>query len=176
MLLPVLEAALGYQGDALVQRLGRLRRARLNVKSGKQPRLDEADDIEKVEEVFADITVCTWESFVGNWLEVLGWKNDVLEAVRTGELAFNKGRTINRVKDDGARGDLIETAKEDGVGVRDVQRQVRALTKREDESHRCAKEASIATHARRWRALSPEKRAEARAHLDKALEILKGAV
>ena len=174
MILPVLGAALGLDGEALVQRLGQLRRARLNVKLGKQPRLDEASDIEKVEEVFGDISACKWESFVGNWLEVLKWNDDVLEAVRSGELAFNKGRAINRVSNDDAREDLIETAKDGDVGVRDVQQQVRALTQREDEAHRCAQEAGIATHAQRWRALSPEKRAEARSYMDKALIILKG--
>jgi ParB family chromosome partitioning protein len=67
-------------------------------------------DEEVVERVFGGLGKMTWASFVQNRLPVLGYPEDLLEAVRSGKLAYTKARELTRVTNADTRKELLERA------------------------------------------------------------------
>lgn len=69
-----------------------------------------SDEDKAVQSVFAALGTMTWESFVNNRLPLLNIPQDVLEALRQGKIAYTKAQAIARVKDDGHRQELLDSA------------------------------------------------------------------
>lgn len=98
---------------ALLSRLRRVDRSRHNVMSrGKS--LEEVDlqTIKKVEVVFSQLAAGNWQSFVANKMGVLKLPEDLLEAVRGGELEYTKAIALRKVKDEKTRELLLRSTKE----------------------------------------------------------------
>lgn len=115
---------------ALLSRLRRVDRAGHNVMS-KGGQLDETDlkTIEKVVTVFSQLSAGNWQSFVANKMGVLKLPDDLLEAVRRGELEYTKATALRRVKDAGDRRRIMEAAKESSLEqLRDMIREEPAST------------------------------------------------
>ncbi len=107
---------------ALLSRLRRVDRAGPNVmSSGEDPEQADIQTIEKVVTVFSQLSAGNWQSFVANKMGVLKLPEDLLEAVRTGELEYTKATALRRVKSEADRRDLIEVAKQVSLGqLRDM--------------------------------------------------------
>ena len=67
-----------------------------------------------VQDIFTGLGLMTWESFVKNRLPLLNLPEEVMEALRKGQIAYTKAQVIARVKDPESRIALLEAAiKED---------------------------------------------------------------
>ncbi len=77
--------------------------------------------------VFRRLGRFTVSSFVSNRLPILEFPPEVLEAVRSGELAFTKAQAIVRVVDGRARNRLLKDAVAEGLTVSQLRRRITEL-------------------------------------------------
>jgi ParB family chromosome partitioning protein len=80
-----------------------------------------------VEAIFQGVARISWHSFVKNRLPLLKLPEDILEAVRSGQLAYSKATAITRVKDAEARGQLLETALQNDLSLTQIRAEIQAL-------------------------------------------------
>jgi ParB family chromosome partitioning protein len=97
---------------ALLSRLRRVDRSRHNVMSKQDELAGDLEIIKKVETVFSQLAAGNWQSFVANKMGVLKLSDDLLSAVRRGEVAYTKANALRRVKDAEARAKLLNLAKD----------------------------------------------------------------
>lgn len=81
-----------------------------------------------VEETFNALARFTWQSFVANRLPLLKLPQDVLQALRAGQLDYTKARLISRIADPAARGQLLRRVSEEGLTLSQLRRELRQLT------------------------------------------------
>ncbi len=67
-------------------------------------------EAELVKEVFTNLGLMSWESFISNRLPLLKLPNDILEALRSGRIAYTKAKAISKIKDETERITLLEEA------------------------------------------------------------------
>src|SRR5215208_3630012 len=60
--------------------------------------------------IFEGLGIMTWESFVNNRLPLLNLPTDILEALRSGRMAYTKARIIARLKDEKERKAVLQEA------------------------------------------------------------------
>jgi len=80
-----------------------------------------------VEAVFQGVARMNWHSFVKNRLPLLKLPEDILEAVRSGQLAYSKATAIARVKDAEARQQLLEKAIQVDLSLTQIRAEIQAL-------------------------------------------------
>jgi ParB family transcriptional regulator, chromosome partitioning protein len=85
--------------------------------------------IPKVEEVFASLGSMGWLSFVQNRLPILNLPEDVLEALRQGQIAYTKARAIGQVKDETAREELLFDAIESDLSLVEIRERLVSVKK-----------------------------------------------
>lgn len=81
-------------------------------------------DEEAVERVFNGLGKMTWASFVQNRLPILTYPEDLLSAVRAGQLAYTKARELARVTDADARRGLLGRVVEETLSLPAVKKLV----------------------------------------------------
>lgn len=69
-----------------------------------------SSEAQTVATVFAELGTITWESFATTRLPLLRLPPEILEALRSGKIAYTKAQAIARVKDDQQRADLLKQA------------------------------------------------------------------
>lgn len=85
------------------------------------------EESEAVSEVFASVGRLTPESFRVNRLPLLNLPQDVLDALREGKIEYTKAKAIAQLKDDDARGQLLEEALEQALSLSEIRDRVKAL-------------------------------------------------
>ena len=65
-------------------------------------------EAELVKEVFTNLGLMSWESFISNRLPLLKLPKDILEALRSGRIAYTKAKAISKIKDETERLILLE--------------------------------------------------------------------
>jgi ParB family chromosome partitioning protein len=85
------------------------------------------EESEAVNEVFASVGRLTPESFRVNRLPLLNLPTDVLDALREGKIEYTKAKAIAQVKEDDARGQLLEEAIEQALSLTEIRDRVKAL-------------------------------------------------
>jgi ParB family chromosome partitioning protein len=83
-------------------------------------------EVKQVLSVFREVGM-SWESFVNNRLPLLKLPEDVLRALRQGQLAYTKAIAIARVKDSVQRQQLLENAIADNLSLAVIREQISAL-------------------------------------------------
>jgi ParB family transcriptional regulator, chromosome partitioning protein len=83
-------------------------------------------EAKQVLSVFREVGM-SWESFVNNRLPLLKLPEDVLRALRQGQLAYTKAIAIARVKDSVQRQQLLENAIADNLSLAVIREQISAL-------------------------------------------------
>ncbi len=78
-----------------------------------------------VEELFAPLGL-TWKSFIETRLPLLKLPDDVLEALRTGQIEYTKAKAIAQVKDEAARIALLEEAIASSLSLSQIKERVKA--------------------------------------------------
>lgn len=105
-ILQLLALRLGTSKDEVVSLLYRMLNdsVRLTNNVISQP------EAELVKEVFTNLGLMSWESFISNRLPLLKLPNDILEALRSGRIAYTKAKAISKIKDETERITLLEEA------------------------------------------------------------------
>src|SRR4028118_1363040 len=67
-------------------------------------------EAEVVKEVFTNLGLMSWESFISNRLPLLKLPKDILEALRSGRIAYTKAKAIAKIKEDSERRSFLEEA------------------------------------------------------------------
>ena len=67
-------------------------------------------EAQAVEKVFAELGTISWESFATTRLPLLRLPPEILEALRSGKIAYTKAQAIARIKDDQQRHQLLSEA------------------------------------------------------------------
>ena len=82
---------------------------------------------QQVEQVFNALGLMSWESFVTNRLPLLNLPEDILNVLRSGQIAYTKAKAIARVKDDKSRRFLLEEAIANNWSLSQIKEQILAL-------------------------------------------------
>ena len=85
-----------------------------------------SDDSEAIEAVFDALGMISWESFVSSRLPLLKLPEDVLDALRKGEIEYTKATAIARVKDLAQRTALLEATIADSLSLTQINERIKA--------------------------------------------------
>ena len=80
-----------------------------------------------VEEVFAGLGLMTWESFVKNRLPLLNLPEEVMEALRSGQIAYTKAKAIASIKEHKKCQELLSAAIEEKLSLSQIRERIKAL-------------------------------------------------
>lgn len=80
-----------------------------------------------VQQVFDGLGRMTWDSFIINRLPLLRLPQNILEALRSGQIAYTKATTIARVKDDQMRQEILEAAVEQDLSLSQIRERIKSL-------------------------------------------------
>lgn len=80
-----------------------------------------------IQEVFNSIARMGWESFVKNRLPLLKLPQEILEALRSGQIAYTKALALARVKDEPARQSLLSEALDQNLSLSQIKARIQSL-------------------------------------------------
>ncbi len=86
----------------------------------------ESDSEQGVQGVFSDLGLMSWYSFTCNRLPLLRLPNDILGALRRGEIEYTKAKAIAQVKDETERLALLEDAIASSLSLSQIRERVKA--------------------------------------------------
>jgi ParB family chromosome partitioning protein len=81
-----------------------------------------------IEEVFESVARLTPESFRVHRLPLLKLPDEILEALRQGQIEYTKAKAIAKVKDEEKRRELLEIAIRENLSLREIRERIKALT------------------------------------------------
>jgi ParB family transcriptional regulator, chromosome partitioning protein len=122
--LRLLEIQLGWESGDVISLLYRMNNAAKGTTNQNVLVSPEAEMVKRTFDAFGKIT---WQSFVSSRLPLLKKSNDVLDAIRRGEIHYTKGILIASVKNLDDRQALLTAAKRDFMSVAEIKRQVALL-------------------------------------------------
>jgi ParB family chromosome partitioning protein len=79
-----------------------------------------------IQDIFTGLGLMTWESFVKNRLPLLNLPQEVMEALRQGQIAYTKAQAIARVKDPESRLALLEAAILEDLSLSQIKERIKA--------------------------------------------------
>lgn len=79
-----------------------------------------------VQDIFTGLGLMTRESFVKNRLPLLNLPEEVMEALRKGEIAYTKAQAIARVKDSESRQVLLDAAIQEDLSLSQIKERIKA--------------------------------------------------
>jgi len=86
------------------------------------------NEAEQIKAVFESLGIIQWQSFVTTRLPLLKLPEEVLEAIRKGEIAYTKATLIARLKDKRERRELLAEAIEQGLSLAEIKRRIQEIT------------------------------------------------
>jgi ParB family chromosome partitioning protein len=104
--------------------LYRLQNERLSSKSNGNVTINA--EAEAVEQVFAGLGLMTWQSFIRNRLPLLNLPEDILEALRQGQIAYTKATVLARIEDEQERQNLLQEAIASSLSLSQIRERVKA--------------------------------------------------
>lgn len=81
----------------------------------------------EIQSVFQDLGLMNWLSFTCNRLPLLNLPNEVLDAIRSGKIAYTKALAIARIKDEGQRRTLLDRAIEENLSLNQIRAYIKAI-------------------------------------------------
>jgi ParB family transcriptional regulator, chromosome partitioning protein len=127
--LRLLEIQLGWPATDVTSLLYRMNNA---AKGTTNQNVLVSPEAELVKNTFAAFGKITWQSFVSSRLPLLKKPDDVLEAIRRGEIHYTKGILIASVKNADDRHALLEAVKHDFMSIAEIKRQIAQLNQKYD--------------------------------------------
>ncbi len=82
---------------------------------------------EAIKELFDSLGTITWESFVKSRLPLRKLPEEILEALRRGEIAYTKAIAISRVKDSQQRRELLAEAVQNNLSLAQIKVKVKSI-------------------------------------------------
>lgn len=83
--------------------------------------------IEQIQAIFESLGLMELDSFIGNRLPLLNLPEDVLEALRSGQIEYTKAKAIASVKDEELRKELLSDAITNALSLSQIKEKVNAL-------------------------------------------------
>lgn len=123
-MLRLLEIQLGCDVEAVVSLLYRMNNA---AKGTTNQNVLVSPEAELVKKTFNEFGKITWQSFVSSRLPMLKKPDDILDAIRRGEIHYTKGILVAGLKDDLQRQQLLRSVQSDFLSVAEIKRQVSQL-------------------------------------------------
>jgi ParB family transcriptional regulator, chromosome partitioning protein len=120
-MLRLLEIQLGFEQSDVVSLLYRMNNA---LKGTTNQNVLVSPESEAVKQTFDSFGKITWQSFVSSRLPLLKKPDDVLDAIRRGEIQYTKGILVASLKDPRQRQELLENAQKNFMSVAEIKRQV----------------------------------------------------
>ena len=120
-MLRLLEIQLGFEQSDVVSLLYRMNNA---LKGTTNQNVLVSPESEAVKQTFDSFGKITWQSFVSSRLPLLKKPDDVLDAIRRGEIQYTKGILVSSLKDPRQRQELLESAQKNFMSVAEIKRQV----------------------------------------------------
>jgi ParB family chromosome partitioning protein len=105
--------------------LYRLQNERLSSKSNGNVTINA--EAEAVEQVFAGLGLMTWQSFIRNRLPLLNLPEDILEALRQGQIAYTKATVLARIEDEQERQNLLQEAIASSLSLNQIRERLKAI-------------------------------------------------
>lgn len=84
-------------------------------------------EAQAVEKVFAELGTISWESFATTRLPLLRLPPEILEALRSGKIAYTKAQAIARIKDDQQRRQLLAEAISQDLSLAQIKTEIANL-------------------------------------------------
>ena len=84
-------------------------------------------EAQAVERVFAELGTISWESFATARLPLLRLPPEILEALRSGKIAYTKAQAIARIKDDQRRHQLLTEALSQDLSLAQIKAEIASL-------------------------------------------------
>ena len=84
-------------------------------------------EAQAVETVFAELGTISWESFATARLPLLRLPPEILEALRSGKIAYTKAQAIARIKDDQRRHQLLTEALSQDLSLAQIKAEIASL-------------------------------------------------
>ncbi len=84
-------------------------------------------EAETIEQVFNELGLMNWKSFVSNRLPLLKLPAEILEVVRQGNIAYTKAKVIAKVKDFQLRQELLKQALEQKLSLSQIRTKIKNL-------------------------------------------------
>src|SRR5215213_8878126 len=113
--------------------------------------------------IFEGLGIMTWESFVINRLPLLHLPDNILQALRSGRIAYTKARTIARLKDEAEREAVLREAIAQDLSLAVIRSRVSALLANQAAPTRLdlpGRASALAKKLRRRKVLRDEKKKE----------------
>jgi ParB family transcriptional regulator, chromosome partitioning protein len=85
------------------------------------------DREQEIQSVFQDLGLMSWLSFTCNRLPLLNLPPEVLDAIRTGKIAYTKARAIARVKNETQRQALLDRAIKENLSLSQIRACIKKL-------------------------------------------------
>ncbi len=85
------------------------------------------ETIEQIQAVFESLGLMELDSFIGNRLPLLNLPEDILEALRNGQIEYTKAKVIARVKDEAARAELLKEVLANSLSLSQIKERVNAV-------------------------------------------------
>ncbi len=123
-MLRLLEIQLGWTQVDVVSLLYRMNNA---AKGTTNQNVLVSPEAEMVKKTFNEFGKITWQSFVSSRLPLLKKPDDILDAIRCGEIHYTKGILVASLKDDLQRQKLLRSVQSDFLSVAEIKRQVSEL-------------------------------------------------
>ncbi|MGI2907607.1 ParB/RepB/Spo0J family partition protein [Tolypothrix sp. VBCCA 56010] len=92
------------------------------------PNLSANPDLKIIEEVFTGLGTMTWESFVNNRLPLLNLPQDILNVLRSGQIAYTKAKAIAQIKDDSTRQTVLDKAITNSWSLSQIKEHINTLS------------------------------------------------
>jgi ParB family transcriptional regulator, chromosome partitioning protein len=92
------------------------------------PNLSVNPDLKIIEEVFTGLGTMTWESFVNNRLPLLNLPEDILNVLRSGQIAYTKAKAIAQIKEDSTRQTVLEKAVANSWSLSQIKEHIQTLS------------------------------------------------
>jgi ParB family chromosome partitioning protein len=85
-------------------------------------------DLKIIEQVFTSLGTMTWESFVNNRLPLLNLPEDILNVLRSGQIAYTKAKAIAQIKEDSTRQTVLEKAITNSWSLSQIKEHIQTLS------------------------------------------------
>lgn len=85
-------------------------------------------EAELIKEVFSNLGLMSWESFVSNRLSLLKLPEDILDALRTGRIAYTKAKAISKIKDETSRQRFLEEAIAQNLSLTQIRARLKEIS------------------------------------------------
>lgn len=91
-------------------------------------------EIDSVREIFDSLGLMELDSFISNRLPLLNLPEEILEALRRGQIEYTKAKAIAKVQDEETRGTILETAIVESLSLSKIRELIKNLKPTKQQS------------------------------------------